>query len=545
MPTDCSLIPLAEFISGLTLGDIPASVLTKARMQLASALAAALGARLDPAVRKIQAGIAGRGTEGPVTVLTTGARAPLHDAVLANATSTCAFDWDEILLLGHPSHSAVTVSLGVAEERALPLGDALVAQVAANEVGGRFGLACFFGPQNGQHLPFLHHVSAAAAASKLFGLDAERTAHALAIALAQPQTALWPAFVGAIESKVLTAAHPTELGLSAAEHSAAGLRGPLHILDHQRGFFSRFSFLPGRAALGGLGVTWLSETLQVKRHAACWYFQAPLDAAERLLQRTGPLRAVDIRGLHCGATLLATAVHGLAAGDRSTLLPNTMNFQLDLSLAQLLLSGKLTPVELSPERLAQDAADLRRVAQVTQIEHAAKLSRATLQAVHRAVDVAGLLGGASALDIATALARARREFHGMQGPALAELGELLGSTWDAVRALRRSRRRSTPYDFADSADAVAGLALPCGGTVTLTLADGSSLTETVEIPSGALHRLAEARLVVDAKLHQGLAIAGVDTAARNRAVSAALDAPLDRSVASLLADFVETGTGAR
>ena len=201
---------------------------------------------------------------------------PVHEAVLGSAAATCAFDWDEILLLGHPSHSAVTVALCLGEALGATLGEALLAQVIANELGGRFGLACFFGPQNGQHLPFLHHVSAAAAASRLMGLGPEAMADALAIALGQPQTAMWPAFLGDIDSKVLTAAHPAELGLAAAEHAAAGVRGPRWILDHPKGFFHRFSFLPAPRALTGLGRAWLSSTLQVKTHAStrgsdpCW-----------------------------------------------------------------------------------------------------------------------------------------------------------------------------------------------------------------------------------------------------------------------------------
>lgn len=532
-----SVWPLAEFVSGLRARDIPGDVLHKARRQLASTLAACLGAGLDPGVQKVLASVRARGSTGSARLLTTGEPVGLHDAVLGNAAASCAFDWDEILLLGHPSHSAVNVSLAMAASRGLDLEAALVAQVVANEVGGRFGLACFFGPQNGQHLPFLHHVAAAAAASRILGLDVDRTAHALAISLAQPQTALWPAFLGAIESKVLTAAHPAELGLAAAEHAAAGLRGPLHILDHPRGFFGRFAFLPARAALGGLADTWLTHTLQIKRHAACWYFQAPLDAAERLLQRTGPLQARDIRSLHCGATMLATAVHGIAAQDHhAPLLPNTMNFRLDLSLAVLLTQGQLTPVQLAPQRLAAQESDLRQVAAATHITHDPAHSTDTVAAVHRAVNVAGLLGDAGPVDILRAIGRARQEFRGMPGPRGAELGGLARSALDAIRTLARDR--DPAYDFASRAAEVAGLALPCGGTVTLTLADGSRFTETARVPAGALV-LDTAESVVRQKLDQGLAMAGAGNARRTQACDALWSAPLDRQVNSLLSEVID------
>ncbi len=530
-----SVWPLAEFITGLRASDIPDPVRHKARRQLASTLAACFGARLDPGVTKILASIRQRGSTGPARLLTTGEPAGLHEAVLGNGAASCAFDWDEILLLGHPSHSAVNVSLALAAVRGLDLQAALTAQVAANEVGARFGLACFFGPQNGQHLPFLHHVAAAAAASKLLDLDVDRTAHALAISLAQPQAALWPAFLGPVESKVLTAAHPAELGLCAAEHAAAGLRGPLHILDHARGFFGRFAFLPARAALGGLGQTWLTHTLQIKRHAACWYFQAPLDAARRLLDRTGPLRAADIRSLHCGATALATSVHGLAAADpRAPLMPNTMNFRLDLSLAVLLLQGRLTPGELAPKVLAENEADLRRVAEATTVAHEPAHSRDTVAAVHEALNVVGLLGDAGWLDLLQAMARARHEFRGLPGPGAGELGGLARSALDALKSLAQNRDRD--YDLSSRAGPVAALRLPCPGTVTLTLADGSRLTETVRVPSGALVDSA-AEDVVREKLDQGLTLAGADARSRRKAGDALWNAPVDLNVRQLLKEL--------
>src|SRR5439155_7569280 len=140
--------------------------LAKARLQQASAIAAGLAARLDGGARKVAAAVLARGERGPVRLLAGGggegpARASLHGALLANAAASCAFDWDEILLLGHPSHSTVVVPLALAETRpATTLRDALLAQVAANEVAARMGLACFFGPQNGQNLPFVHLVGA-------------------------------------------------------------------------------------------------------------------------------------------------------------------------------------------------------------------------------------------------------------------------------------------------------------------------------------------------------------------------------------------------
>ena len=77
--------------------------------------------------------------------------------------------------------------------------------MAGNEVGGRLGAALFLGPHNGQFWSSIHCGSASVAAGVALGLDAERLAHALAIALYQPPYGLWPGFMGP-DSKLLTAA---------------------------------------------------------------------------------------------------------------------------------------------------------------------------------------------------------------------------------------------------------------------------------------------------------------------------------------------------
>jgi len=529
---------MADFAAGLRWDDVPPAVRRRARLQALSALGAALASPREPGARKVLSQLAGGHRPGDSLLWATGDRVSLHAAVVGNATSTCAFDWDEVLLLAHPSHSAVTVAWGLGAARDATLGEVLCAQVAANELAGRLGLACFFGPQNGQHQPLLHHAGGAAAAARLLGLSAEATADALALALAQPQTALWPAFLGEIESKVLTAAHPTELGLAAAEHAAAGVRGPRDILDHPRGVLHRFAFLPAPRALGGLGRTWLTHTLQIKQHAACWYFQAPLDALARLRKRVEPAERDAVRRIHCGATLLATAVHGLGtqaqrAGDAGALSPNVMNFRLDTSLALMWLRGRLTPAELGEAARSEVAQQIQRLAALTEVTHRVDLSQATVTAVHEALDLPRLLH-AGPLALVQALARAGREFQGAAATAVTprEAAALAGALLSALRRLRRSRRGhpgqgpghgigqgpgQPPVPAVDNpladpavAAAVESLALPCGGSVTVELESGRVLTEQVDVPGGAALEDESGVALARAKLEAALLAADHD-----------------------------------
>src|SRR5437588_699622 len=124
----------------------------------------------------------------------------------------------------------VVASLAVGEALGRSGREVLTALVAANELGGRLGGACLIGPQNGQLWTYIHQLGGAAATSRLLGLDARTTGHALGIALSQPAFGLWPGFMGP-DSKLITAAEPLRSGIRAAYLANAGVTGPAEPLE--------------------------------------------------------------------------------------------------------------------------------------------------------------------------------------------------------------------------------------------------------------------------------------------------------------------------
>src|SRR5437870_3538031 len=111
--------------------------------------------------------------------------------------------------------------------------------------------ALFIGPHNGQFWSSIHCGSAAVAAGLGLGLDGDRLAHALAIALYQPPYGLWPGFMRA-PTKLLTAAEPAVQGARAALLAAEGVDGPLGVVEERRGLLRHLSFTPRPAMLGEL-----------------------------------------------------------------------------------------------------------------------------------------------------------------------------------------------------------------------------------------------------------------------------------------------------
>jgi 2-methylcitrate dehydratase PrpD len=466
---------LAHWAASLRFDEIPARVVEKARWQQASVIAASLSGLHDPGAQKVLEWARAQG-KGATRILAGDFRGPRAVAAVANAAVSCTFDYDEILLLGHPGHSTVTLPLALGEELGKSWGEMVAAQIAGNEIAGRLGLASFFGPQNGQMQPFLHCAGAAVAAGKLLGLDGIQLSHALAVALAQAPSALWPAFLGPIEAKVLVAAHATAHGLHAAELAKLNFTGSLDLLDHERGFFHRFSFAPVRRALCGLGRTWLSDTLEVKLHAACWYYQALIDA----LIPVGKIDPQTVRSIDCRVTFLAD---GVDASERTrppaALTANEVNFAIPAAVAVTLLKGRLHPSDLTPQSLSQLEANVRLLASRTRVHHDWALSRRLLGSLDRALDLGALVGDVGVGGLVRALRALRHEFP--QAGAL-ELQQLLPSAPSALANLLGGKRRE--YDLGDHD--LSGLLLPIPAAFAISLEDGRVIEGEGDVPAGAL-----------------------------------------------------------
>ncbi len=479
---------IAKWVSDLRFEEIPPRVVEKARWQQASVLAASLAGLNDTGARKVLEATHKHGGSGHSCVLAGGFRTSRHAAVVANASASCTFDFDEILLLGHPGHSAVTVPLVLGEELGASWRDAVVAQVAANEVMARLGFATIFGPGNGQMLPFLHCAGAAIRAGRLLGLDASQMAHALAVALAQPPSAIVPAFLGSIESKVLVAAHGTSMGVHAAELAAEGFTGALDLLDHPRGLFHRVSFVHFPRLLTGFGRTWLSDTLQAKLNASCWYWQALLDAlgdAARSLrdELERPLTPDDVRRVECRVTFLADSVDATERRrphDRLT--ANEVNFSIPASAALTLLNGRLVPDDLTPERLAEQEAAVRSLASRIEVVHDRTLTRRLVAAVDAALDVPGIVGSSNLRQLTAAARELRHEFPDAGSIKASELLYYLSRAPSALMKLVEGQDRR--YDLGDHD--LTNFTLPIPGAFEIELTNGRRIEGEREVEGGAL-----------------------------------------------------------
>jgi 2-methylcitrate dehydratase PrpD len=267
----------------------PAAARAAAARALLDTVGVTLAGAGQPAARIVQRVIEADG-RGPCRVLGTALGASPGNAALANGTAAHALDYDDMCFvsLAHPSAPLVAAALAAAD-RAGASGPALLdAYVVGFEIEGRLGRA--MNPrhyQRGWHCTStLGTIGAAAAASRLVGLDPSAAGHALAIAASEASgvkenfgTMVKPLHAGLAARNGVLAAQLAKAGMTASAAAIEGAQGFLAAMD------SRQRSLAGVVA--DLGARWeiLETGITVKLYPSCAGTHPALDALLDLKRR--------------------------------------------------------------------------------------------------------------------------------------------------------------------------------------------------------------------------------------------------------------------
>lgn len=356
MPNERSVTQhVARWICDLRFDSIPRRVVEEAKNQILSMVAAVHAGHFSEPGRTVSRTVRGWGGGKEATLVPSGEKTSLHFALLGNAALGMALDYDDYLFAGHTGHSAVLGSLACAEANNSSGAEVLIAQVAANELGGRLGAVCLGGPLNGQMWSFIHLVGGAAVAARLFKLDEEKTRAALNVAFVQPTLPLKAGFFGS-EGKTLLAASNLVTGVQAAQFAAHGLRVAADAWEGEDGFEKQFAVHPLEPAFASLGQVWVTETLSYKTYPGCAYLDAALDCVLSL-QRQHNIDGRKVKAVRIAATPLTAGMEAWSApylrGPDS--LPVTLNFSVAYSVAAALLDKELTARQFLPERIRDSA----------------------------------------------------------------------------------------------------------------------------------------------------------------------------------------------
>jgi Uncharacterized protein involved in propionate catabolism len=330
-----ALQQLGEFVARLSWRQQGPTVRAAVQRILFDSLAVTIaGARLPESARLRQA-LPGSG--GAVTVLGQRDGADPVRAAWLNGVAMVCLELDEgnKRARGHAAAHVIPAALALAEDRHRS-GESLAAAIlAGHEVASRFGEAV-------ELLPGVHPhgnwgvAGAAAAAARITGLSAERTASAIdaagALALVTPfRTAL-----AGMSVRNAWIGHAADAGIHAAALAAATSEPILGIAADSLG--ERMGSLTIDTLTAGLGARFAVTSGYFKRHASCSYTHPPADAALALRAQHGPIATNHIERI-------SVQTHRLAAGLTSTSWPTRLAamFSIPYVVAVALIAGECNP----------------------------------------------------------------------------------------------------------------------------------------------------------------------------------------------------------
>lgn len=329
LPTRSPSRELVDFLHGLLVDAIPASVADAAKWCLLDTLGCALFGYEEAWARIMADEMLAEGSRGHSTIVGRTGSVAAPAAALCNGTSAHGFELDDHLdeAIVHPGAIVVSAAFAAAEAVDAPGSRLLLGLIAGYEVLNRVGLAMGVEPSvRGWHKTALAGpLGAAAAAGVVMGLDADQlhTAVSLACASASGTKAFATGSGGGMEKR-MHAGRAAEAGVRMAQLAARGFTAPPTGLDGRFGLLQVVSGKPKPNLLSSdLGARWAIENVYVKVYPCCAWIQA---AVQQLVALRGPrpLELHEIGKVTIGVSEYAGQQNGNVAP------PDTMGAQFSI-----------------------------------------------------------------------------------------------------------------------------------------------------------------------------------------------------------------------
>ena len=352
---------LAAFTAALTLAEVPAEVLLRAKHLILDGIGCAFAAGGEPFAREIAGSIARLAGRGERRVIGMNLRLPMRDAALANGMLLHGLDYDDTHAAGivHLTASLFPAALARAAESGASGAELLLACLAGIEAGARLASVV----KGGFHQVGFHPTSlvgtfaCSLAAGRIRGLSPARLAAAQGIALSFAAGSLQFVEDGSWTKRV----HPgwsAVCGLTAAELAAGEFPAPREAYEGRFGLYrihlppAAFERCELDVATRDLGRVWETMNVAVKPFPACHFVHACSDAAIAL-HREGvdPDRVRSILAL-----VPAGVVEAVCEPVQAKRRPKSdydAKFSIPYAVASGLARGRVGLAELRPEALVE------------------------------------------------------------------------------------------------------------------------------------------------------------------------------------------------
>ena len=334
---------LGKFIAGLRYEDIPKEAIVFIQTGFADCAGVMIAGAGEPAPQLVRAMLAPTGSEA--TLLFGAGRASAPEAAWINGTAAHALDFDDVAQRGHPSAVLVPAILAEAEATGASGKAMLLAYAAGYETWAELAWR-----DSGQHHMKGWHptgifgaIAAAAACACLRRLDAERSAHA--IALGASQSAGLMSNFGTM-SKPFHAGRAAHAGVVSARLAEKGFTASPDALEHPQGFLAAVSPAGNidRESEIEAGRVWklARDGVAVKKYPLCYCTHRALDGMLDLLQAERVDAAKVSRVTVSTSPRFATILRNHA--------PQTgleAKFSMEFAMASALVAGRAGLVELT------------------------------------------------------------------------------------------------------------------------------------------------------------------------------------------------------
>jgi 2-methylcitrate dehydratase PrpD len=348
---------LADFTVGFEGAALPDAIRARAGLHLLDTVGCGLAAVGLGAGDHATSLVAAQGGHPEASLIGGGPLVPAALAALANGTRCHALDFDDTHEAGICHSSAVVgpAALAAGEAAGSSGADVLSAYVVGTEVALRIAIqmADDLYPRGFHPTPICGAFGAAAAASRLLGLDRPATTNALGI-VGSFAAGLFEYLGDGSDTKPLHAGWAAHAGVQAAKLADAGATGPASVVEGRFGLLAAHGSDPARAGslCAGLGDSWELAELAIKPFPACHFVHSSTWAAAELVSEHG-LSSTDIDQVHVrippeGAPLVLEPLP-VKVAPRT---PYDAKFSLPFALAHNIVHGRLDLAAFAPEAIA-------------------------------------------------------------------------------------------------------------------------------------------------------------------------------------------------
>lgn len=310
--TNGTTAALSEFASQIRYENIAAEVLARTRICLLDYLgAAAVGiATQEARLARKYASTVGGSTQSQAFGMKQKTSMPLAALVNGLTCHACELDDAHRYATGlHPAATIIPAVLAIGEPLCSPWEDILPAIIAGYEIAGRVGKAI-----NPSHRYRGFHstgtiatLGAAAAGSRMLGLDCERTSWAIGIA-GSLAGGIFAFLTEGSMNKLLHAGNAAANGVTAALLAQSGFTGPSQVLEDKEGFCRAFSDEYDLDSITrGIGNRYQIEDTYFKQYASCGQsfgaIDAIIDMREEVLASQSEIKNIRIETFRAAAVL--------------------------------------------------------------------------------------------------------------------------------------------------------------------------------------------------------------------------------------------------